>query len=537
MRVRPARRHAIPTPTSAARTRSPSRACSRRPSSSHGTLLSSSFPALNDPAVAVDIYRGDTGLDTGRPQSLFSLDPRLIEQKRLTKEARVNLRAGRARPGSTTAPWSASTARVPFVNVQVSHDPGAGLGAGVRADDDGRSAGVAGGAPAPGLGSADTRRSRGTVSVELGGLARTDNSGWGDEFERSACPAARRRIRPTEQIQEGDECRSTRQSPSYSDLCVRVRVRGVRRGAFVLLIWQYCEREGRQGVRARAAGDRVVGRGRRHRCRRRSRRRRCPAGRRGAAQAVRGAARATRPIAVLIVGVALQVLLDRAARRRDQRWPLGNMYEFITITCAGGMVTGAGAVARQTYRALWVFVLFPVVVLLFLGGTVLYTQAAPVMPALQSYWLSCTSRRSASAGLFLVVPGIASILFLLRSAAARARSRGAGRAAAKVPGAQSLDRLAYRITIIAFPLYDVRRHRRRDLGGGGVGPVLGLGPEGDGLVHRLGDLRGLPARARDRGVADTQAAWVNVAGFAAMVFNLFFINLVVAGLHSYAGLS
>jgi cytochrome c biogenesis protein len=26
--------------------------------------------------------------------------------------------------------------------------------------------------------------SPGTVNVELGGLARTDNSGWGDEFER-----------------------------------------------------------------------------------------------------------------------------------------------------------------------------------------------------------------------------------------------------------------------------------------------------------------------------------------------------------------
>jgi cytochrome c biogenesis protein len=24
----------------------------------------------------------------------------------------------------------------------------------------------------------------GTVNVEMGGLARTDNSGWGDEFER-----------------------------------------------------------------------------------------------------------------------------------------------------------------------------------------------------------------------------------------------------------------------------------------------------------------------------------------------------------------
>jgi ABC-type transport system involved in cytochrome c biogenesis permease subunit len=33
-----------------------------------------------------------------------------------------------------------------------------------------------------------------------------------------------------------------------------------------------------------------------------------------------------------------------------------------------------------------------------------------------------------------------------------------------------------------------------------------------------------------------KAATINVAGFAAMVFNLFFINLVTAGLHSYAGL-
>ena len=31
---------------------------------------------------------------------------------------------------------------------------------------------------------ATSHRARGTVSVELGGLARTDKSGWGDEFER-----------------------------------------------------------------------------------------------------------------------------------------------------------------------------------------------------------------------------------------------------------------------------------------------------------------------------------------------------------------
>src|SRR6201988_1640589 len=59
-----------------------------------GALLSSSFPALNAPAVAVDIYSGDTGLDTGRPQSLYTLDPRLLDQHRLTRVKRINLRVG-----------------------------------------------------------------------------------------------------------------------------------------------------------------------------------------------------------------------------------------------------------------------------------------------------------------------------------------------------------------------------------------------------------------------------------------------------------
>lgn len=148
----------------------------------HGTLMSSSFPAMNDPGVAVDIYRGDTGLDTGRPQSVFDLDMRMVDQGRLDRVARVNLSAGedtRLDDGTVVRFDGA----VPFVNLQVSHDPAqiwvlifsmtmmAGL-----------------------MVSLIVRRRRvwvrvtpagpGTVNVELGGLARTDNSGWGEEFER-----------------------------------------------------------------------------------------------------------------------------------------------------------------------------------------------------------------------------------------------------------------------------------------------------------------------------------------------------------------
>ena len=173
-----------------------------------GTLLSSSFPAMNEPAVAVDIYRGDTGLDTGRPQSLFSLDPRMIDQGRLTKVARVNLREGQDTrlDDGTVVRFDGAT---PFVNLQVSHDP-AQIWVLVFAMT------MMGGL----LVSLIVRRRRvwlrlvpgpeGTVNVEFGGLARTDNSGWGDEFERltervlSTMQSAERARRPERQQKKAE---------------------------------------------------------------------------------------------------------------------------------------------------------------------------------------------------------------------------------------------------------------------------------------------------------------------------------------------
>ncbi len=149
-----------------------------------GKLLSSSFPGMKDPAVAIDIYRGDAGLDTGRPQSLFRLDTRLIEQRRLTKLKRVNLTLGQeARlDDGTVVRFDGAT---PFVNLQVSHDPGQ-VWVLVFALT------MMGGL----LVSLVVRRRRvwariipagpGTVNVELAGLARTDNSGWGEELDRLA---------------------------------------------------------------------------------------------------------------------------------------------------------------------------------------------------------------------------------------------------------------------------------------------------------------------------------------------------------------
>ncbi|WKD59893.1 cytochrome c biogenesis protein ResB [Corynebacterium caspium] len=87
-----------------------------------GELLSSAFPAMRDPAVAIDIYRGDNGLDTGVGQSLFSLDSSLISSGQLLKIDRVNLVQGQSvtLDDGTTITFDGASE---YANYQISHDP------------------------------------------------------------------------------------------------------------------------------------------------------------------------------------------------------------------------------------------------------------------------------------------------------------------------------------------------------------------------------------------------------------------------------
>jgi cytochrome c-type biogenesis protein CcsB len=181
-------------------------------------------------------------------------------------------------------------------------------------------------------------------------------------------------------------------------------------------------------------------------------------------------------------------------------------------------------------RPIGLFVLLPVVVMMFLAGTVLYAEAAPLVPALRSYWIVIhVSTIGISSGL-LFVPGVASILYLLRRS---------GRPAAlvdRLPAADVLDRLAYRTTIIAFPLYTFAIISGAIWAEAAWGRFWGWDPkETVAFIAWVVYAAYLHARAT-AGWRTRAAAWINVTGFAAIVFNFFFINMVVAGLHSYAGL-
>ncbi|ADG98152.1 ResB family protein [Segniliparus rotundus DSM 44985] len=145
----------------------------------HGTLLTSLSPELVNPGVAIDVYEGDTGLNSGRPQSATSLDHRLVDSGKLVRAARKNLMRGE----SVTLPDGVIVrfdGVQQWVSLQVSKDPAqlwvllfavtmvCGL-----------------------LGSLVVRRRRvwarfEAAELELGGLARTDQAGWHGEFDKLA---------------------------------------------------------------------------------------------------------------------------------------------------------------------------------------------------------------------------------------------------------------------------------------------------------------------------------------------------------------
>ncbi|KIU17822.1 c-type cytochrome biogenesis protein CcsB [Mycolicibacterium llatzerense] len=240
-------------------------------------------------------------------------------------------------------------------------------------------------------------------------------------------------------------------------------------------------------------------------------------------------------LALVYVGIAMLFACIVLRGLATTRVPWGNMYEFINLTSFCGLIAAAVVLRKPQFRALWVFVLVPELILLSVSGKWLYTNAAPVMPALQSYWLPIhVSVVSIGSGVFLVA-GVASILFLLKMSPLADRDNGFGRMIQRLPDAQTLDRIAYRTTIFAFPIFGFGVIFGAIWAEEAWGRYWGWDPkETVSFVAWVVYAAYLHARST-AGWRDKKAAWINVVGFVAMVFNLFFINLVTVGLHSYAG--
>jgi len=232
-------------------------------------------------------------------------------------------------------------------------------------------------------------------------------------------------------------------------------------------------------------------------------------------------------VSLTVFGVMLHVAALALRGLATHRAPWGNMYEFGAVLCLVAVGTWLVVLRKYPVRHLGVWVLLPVVVLMFLGGVLLYTTAAPVQPALQSYWLVIHVFTIASGSGILLVPGVVSILYLLKV------RRPAW--ATRLPAADVLDQVAYRATVFAFPIYTAGVIFGAIWAEESWGRFWGWDPkETVAFVAWVVYAAYLHSRAT-AGWRGGRAAIINIVGMAAMIFNLFFINLVTAGLHSYAG--
>src|SRR6478609_9434260 len=119
-------------------------------------------------------------------------------------------------------------------------------------------------------------------------------------------------------------------------------------------------------------------------------------------------------VIVTMLGLAANILSIVARGLAANRLPLGNMYEFTSVICASAVLCWLIVLARTGARTMGMFVMLPVVILLFVAGTVLYVPAAPVVPALNSYWKWIHVTTVALSSSVLMVSGAASVLYLLR---------------------------------------------------------------------------------------------------------------------------
>ncbi len=221
------------------------------------------------------------------------------------------------------------------------------------------------------------------------------------------------------------------------------------------------------------------------------------------------------------------------------RAPWGNMYEFAT---AGSMVvTGVFLVVllRRDVRYLGTFVIGPVLLTLGLAITVLYTPSAQLVPALQSFWLVIHVSVAFIASALFTLGFSTSVLQLVQhrreDAKASGRLPSRGRFMDALPAADDLERSAYRLHVVAFPLWTFTVIAGAIWAEHAWGRYWNWDPkEVWSFVIWVVYAGYLHARST-RGWDGRRAAWFAIAGYGCVLFNFLVVNIFFVGFHSYSG--
>ena len=246
-------------------------------------------------------------------------------------------------------------------------------------------------------------------------------------------------------------------------------------------------------------------------------------------------------VALSSLGALAHVVAVTTRGLAVHRAPWGNMYEFITALTCVAAIFFCYILVRYRAWTLGVFVMGAVVVALGLAEALINTPAGPLVPALQSYWLSIhVTAMTLATGIFFV----AAVLGIMYLVAERYRKRvAAGKAQpgngliARIPSAAQLDKLTYRTVIFGFPVWTFGVIAGAIWADQAWGRYWGWDPvETWAFITWVLYAAFLHARAT-AGWRGRRAHYIQLLGFASLTFNIMVVQGFITGLHSYAGVS
>ncbi|GAA3575962.1 c-type cytochrome biogenesis protein CcsB [Nonomuraea rosea] len=205
------------------------------------------------------------------------------------------------------------------------------------------------------------------------------------------------------------------------------------------------------------------------------------------------------------------------------RWPWGNMYEFVVAICFAAVTAFLGTQLRHNVRFLGAFVMVTAALGLGFAVKVFYTAAGPVVPALNSYWIAIHVTAAILATGLLTLAGVSGILYLLR-----------GDGMSRLPARADLERVAHRAIVLAFPLWTFAVIAGALWADRAWGRYWGWDPkEVWSFITWVAYAAYLHARVT-AGWRGKAATIVQLVAFGCLLFNLIGVNLFIQGLHGYA---
>ena len=244
-------------------------------------------------------------------------------------------------------------------------------------------------------------------------------------------------------------------------------------------------------------------------------------------------------IALMLTYLASALLVGSVLMRglAVSRPPWGNMFEFATAASAAVGAAYSVLAKRNNWQWLGVFIVTPILLVLGLALTVLYTEAGELMPALKSYWLGIHVTVAFLAVAFFTLAFAVGVLYLVRLRREE-KPPATPNFIESLPSSTSLERTAYSLNMVAFILWTFTLIAGAIWAKQAWGAYWQWDPK-EVWTFVIWTVYAAYMHGRaTAGVDHRKSMFIALAGYVAVLINFTLVNLVstFVGMHNYSGM-